>query len=180
MLNDLNGLKTLILNADFRPLNRYPLSYCTWQEAVKALVTDRVHVVSEYDHAVHSPSTSIRVPSVVCLKEYVKEPAQEPALTRQNIFIRDLYTCQYCGEEHAGRYLTLDHVIPRSRGGDSSWTNLVAACKSCNSRKSDKIPGKEFAHPLQKPFVPTAYQLQSRSRQMMAEHLPESWKDFLS
>ena len=103
----------LVLNADFRPLSYYPLSLWSWQETVKAVFLDRVNIVSEYDRFVRSPTFEMRLPSVVSLKTYVK-PALYPAFTRFNVFLRDRFTCQYCGAKDD---LTFDHLIPRSRGG---------------------------------------------------------------
>ena len=101
----------LVLNADFRPLSYLPLSLWPWQEAVKAAMLERVVVVAEYDALVHSPSVEFRIPSVVVLKEYVK-PARATAFTRFNLFLRDEFTCQYCGDRD---HLTFDHVVPRSQ-----------------------------------------------------------------
>ena len=103
----------LVLNADFRPLSYYPLSLWCWQDTIKAVFMDRVTIVSEYDTVVRSPSFSFKLPSVVCLKSYVK-PSRHPAFTRFNVFLRDRFTCQYCA---AREELTFDHVIPRSKGG---------------------------------------------------------------
>ncbi len=93
------GLKhypALVLNADYRPLSYYPLSLWPWQEAVKAAWLDRVDIVSEYDEVVRSPSTMIKIPSVVVLKDYIK-PQKQVAFTRFNLFLRDEFCCQYCG-----------------------------------------------------------------------------------
>ena len=113
----------LVLNADYRPLSYYPLSLWSWQDTIKAVFLDRVNIVSEYEVAVHSPSFTMKLPSVVSLKSYVK-PARNPAFTRFNVFLRDRFACQYCGGEDD---LTFDHVIPRSRGGADSWERLTAA-----------------------------------------------------
>ena len=86
----------LVLNADYRPLSYYPLSIWCWQDAIKAVFLDRVNIVSEYDKTVRSPSFEIRLPSVISLKTYVK-PSRHPAFTRFNVFLRDRFTCQYCG-----------------------------------------------------------------------------------
>ena len=126
----------LVLNADFRPLSYYPLSIWSWQDAIKAVFLDRVNIVSEYDYAVRSPSFSMKLPSVVSLKSYVK-PSRFPAFTRFNVFLRDRFTCQYCGSRDD---LTFDHVVPRSKGGVTSWQNVVAACSCCNLRKADMMP----------------------------------------
>jgi len=125
---------SLVLNADYRPLSYYPLSLWPWQEAVKAVWLDRVRIVAEYEETVHSPSTEIRIPSVVVLKEFVK-PRKRVAFTRFNLFLRDEFTCQYCG---ATGDLTFDHVVPRAAGGVTSWENVVAACAKCNLRKGSK------------------------------------------
>ncbi len=114
----------LVLNADYRPLSYYPLSLWPWQEAIKAAFLDRVTIVAEYDAIVRSPTTEIRIPSVVVLKDYVK-PQKRVAFTRFNLFLRDEFCCQYCG---ARGDLTFDHVVPRARGGITSWENVVAAC----------------------------------------------------
>ena len=121
----------LVLNADFRPLSYYPLSLWSWQESVKAVFLDRVNIVSEYDRYVRSPTFEIKLPSVVSLKTYVK-PALYPAFTRFNVFLRDRFSCQYCGTRED---LTFDHLIPRSRGGQTRWDNVTTACAPCNLRK---------------------------------------------
>ena len=128
----------LVLNADFRPLSYYPLSLWSWQESVKAVFLDRVNIVSEYDRFVRSPSFEMRLPSVVSLKTYVK-PALYPAFTRFNVFLRDRFTCQYCG---AKEDLTFDHLVPRSRGGQTRWDNVVAACAPCNLEKGGAMPAE--------------------------------------
>ena len=114
----------LVLNADFRPLSYYPLSLWSWQDTVKAVFLDRVNIVSEYEREVKSPSFVMRLPSVVSLKNYVK-PARYPAFTRFNVFLRDKFSCQYCGDP---KELTFDHVVPRSKGGMTRWDNVVTAC----------------------------------------------------
>ena len=118
----------LVLNADYRPLSYYPLSLWSWQDTLKAVFLDRVNIVSEYETKVHSPTTAISLPSVVSLKNYVKPP-QYPAFTRFNVFLRDGFTCQYCGSDQD---LTFDHVVPRRVGGQTAWENVVAACSPCN------------------------------------------------
>ena len=87
----------LVLNADFRPLSYFPLSLWPWQETVKAVFLDRVSILSEYDRVVHSPSFSMKLPSVIALKEFIPQE-RRPAFTRFNVFLRDRFRCQYCGE----------------------------------------------------------------------------------
>ncbi|MEM7684196.1 MAG: HNH endonuclease, partial [Pseudomonadota bacterium] len=123
----------LVLNADYRPLSYFPLSLWPWQDAIKAAFLDRVSIVAEYEIEVHSPSIAMKLPSVVVLRDYVR-PARYPAFTRFNLFLRDEFSCQYCGTNGE---MTFDHVIPRSRGGRTTWENVVAACGRCNLRKGN-------------------------------------------
>ena len=165
----------LVLNADFRPLSYYPLSLWSWQDAIKAVFLDRVNIVSEYDTEVHSPSFTLRLPSVVSLKSYIK-PAEYPAFTRFNVFLRDRFECQYCGDPSD---LTFDHLIPRSRGGMTTWENVVTACSPCNLRKGGLMPAKAGMWPAQKPVRPTVYQLHKNGRLFPPNHLHHSWQDYL-
>ncbi len=174
----LDSCQALVLNADFRPLSYFPLSLWHWQEAVKAVVGDRVSVVSTYDRVVRSPSWEMPLPSVIALKEYIPA-AKRPAFTRFNVFLRDRFSCQYCGDQLAAHDLTFDHVVPRSRGGRTTWENVVAACAPCNLIKGNRMPGETGMHPLIRPVQPTSWELQERGRAFPPNHLHESWRDFL-
>lgn len=167
----------LVLNADFRPLSYFPLSLWSWQDALKAVFLDRVDVVSQYETMVRSPSFEMRLPSVVSLKTYVSH-ARTPAFTRFNVFLRDSFTCQYCGST-AREQLTFDHVIPRSRGGRTTWDNIVAACSGCNIRKGGRMPRAARMIPARKPKRPTMFELNERGRAFPPHYLHESWQDFL-
>ena len=158
MVPSLNNCHALVLNADFRPLSYFPLSLWPWQEAIKAVFLDRVNVISEYDRRVHSPSMEVALPSVISLKEYVPV-SQKPAFTRFNVFLRDHFSCQYCGQRFNSQDLTFDHVIPRSRGGTTRWDNIVTACSPCNLKKGSRPASKGGMWPLRKPQMPSAYQL---------------------
>lgn len=165
----------LVLNADFRPLSYYPLSLWSWQDAIKAVCLDRVNIISEYEKVVHSPSFEMALPSVVSLKEYV-QPSRHPAFTRFNVFLRDKFQCQYCGSKND---LTFDHVIPRSKGGRTTWDNVVAACAPCNLRKSNRLPREIGMVPVQKPYRPTVFDLHNNGRAFPPNYLHESWMDYL-
>ena len=145
-----SGWPCLVLNADFRPLSYYPLSLWPWQEVIKAVFLDRVDVVSTYDQEVRSPSFRMKLPSVVSLKHYVAQD-RPPAFTRFNLFLRDSFTCQYCS---AAEDLTFDHVIPRSRGGRTTWENIVTACAPCNGRKGGRTPAQAGMKLRQTPVRP--------------------------
>ena len=169
------GFPSLVLNADYRPLSYFPLSLWSWQDAVKAVFLDRVNIVAEYEHAVSSPTFQMKLPSVVSLKTYVK-PSRHPAFTRFNVFLRDGFACQYCGTDHD---LTFDHLIPRSRGGRTTWENIVSACAPCNLRKGGKMPQHSGMRPHRKPRRPTMHELQHVGRRFPPHHLHESWLDYL-
>jgi 5-methylcytosine-specific restriction endonuclease McrA len=112
---------------------------------------------------------------VVSLKTYVK-PARWPAFTRFNVFLRDRFSCQYCGD---GDDLTFDHLVPRSKGGQTTWENVVAACSSCNLRKGGKMPREAKMWPAQHPFRPSVHELHTNGRLFPPNYLHESWQDFL-
>lgn len=165
----------LVLNADYRPLSYYPLSLWPWQDAVKAKWLDRVDIVAEYEDCVHSPSTTIRIPSVVVLKSYIK-PQKRVAFTRFNLFLRDDFCCQYCGAQGE---LTFDHVVPRAAGGVTSWQNVVAACGPCNLRKGSKLLHQTGYNLRKPPRQPEAEQLHNQGRKFPPNYLHKSWMDFL-
>lgn len=175
----LDSFPALVLNADFRPLSYFPLSLWPWQEAIKAVFLERVNVVSEYDRAVHSPSFQMRLPSVISLRDYVPQ-SRWPAFTRFNLFLRDRFTCQYCGWHGPSSELTFDHVLPKSRGGRTNWENVVTACSCCNLRKANRLPGElPGTIPRAKPARPTTFLLNANGRHFPPNFLHESWRDFL-
>lgn len=165
----------LVLNADFRPLSYYPLSLLSWQDSVKAVFLDRVNIVSEYDRYVSSPTFKMRLPSVVSLKTYVK-PALYPAFTRFNVFLRDRFSCQYCGKKED---LTFDHLIPRALGGLTRWDNVVTACAPCNLAKGSELAADVGMIPMQEPYRPTVFELHRNGRRFPPNYLHESWLDYL-
>jgi 5-methylcytosine-specific restriction endonuclease McrA len=125
----------LVLNASYEPIN-----VCAARRAI-VLVLKGVASTEEHAHAhVHSSRQALRLPSVIRLLEYRRIPVQTRSLSRKNILLRDRYTCQYCLDTRPSSELTLDHVVPRSRGGESTWENLVACCLRCNNRKGNRTP----------------------------------------
>ncbi len=175
----LEACPALVLNADFRPLSYFPLSLWSWQDVIKAVYLDRVTVIEEYDRVIHSTNAEIRLPSVISLKEYIS-PAIYPNFTRFNLFLRDRFTCQYCGFVAGnGRELTFDHVIPRRMGGRTRWENITSACPSCNLQKGGRTPEQAHMSLLSKPGRPTIYALQNIGRSYPPNYLHDSWRDFL-
>ena len=150
----------LVLNADYRPLSYYPLSLWCWQDAVRDVFLDRVNIVSEYDREIRSPSFTMRLPSVISLKTFIK-PSEYPNFTRFNVFLRDKFTCQYCGDH---KNLTFDHLVPKSKGGMTSWENVVTACTCCNVKKGNRLSKDCAMFPKIKPYRPTEEQLHRNGR----------------
>ena len=132
--NFLQKNSALVLNADFRPLSYFPLSLWAWQDSIKASISNRVNIIAEYDEVVRSPSVEIKIPSVVVLKDYIR-PNSASAFTRFNLFLRDEFKCQYCSLKGE---MTFDHIIPRSKGGKTTWENVVASCQKCNLKKGSR------------------------------------------
>ncbi len=178
MFEPLENCPALVLNADFRPLSYFPLSLWPWQETVKAVFLERVNIVSEYERPVRAPSLTMLLPSVVSLKRYIAS-RRRPAFTRFNVFLRDRFTCQYCGAAGATETLTFDHIIPKSRGGKTVWENVVTACEPCNLRKGGSARDECGIHPRVMPYRPTVHQLQKNGRAYPPNYLHESWRDFL-
>jgi 5-methylcytosine-specific restriction endonuclease McrA len=178
VLPPLESCPALVLNADYRPLSYFPLSLWSWQDAVKAVFLDRVTILSEYDRAVHSPTFAMRLPSVIALREYIAT-SRYPAFTRFNVFLRDSFRCQYCDLRKPTPDLTFDHVVPRSRGGRTSWENVVTACGICNMRKGNRLPHQCGMHPHRAPWRPQSFELQENGRAFPPNYLHDSWRDYL-
>ena len=165
----------LVLNADFRPLSYYPLSIWCWQDAVKSVFLDRVSIVSNYKRKIRSPSFEMNLPSVIALKSFI-QPSKNPNFTRFNVFLRDKFSCQYCGDR---KDLTFDHLLPKSRGGLTDWNNVVTACSSCNVRKGGKLYKDCDLKLTNKPYAPTVEDLHRNGRNFPPNFLHESWMDYL-
>ena len=165
----------LVLNADFRPLSYYPLSIWCWQDAVKSVFLDRVSIVSNYKRKIRSPSFEMNLPSVIALKSFI-QPSKNPNFTRFNVFLRDKFACQYCGDR---KDLTFDHLLPKSRGGLTDWNNVVTACSSCNVKKGGKLYKDCELKLTSKPYAPTVEDLHRNGRNFPPNFLHESWMDYL-
>jgi 5-methylcytosine-specific restriction endonuclease McrA len=149
---------TLVLNADYSPLGVAPLSALNWKEAIKLIYLSQVDVIEQYsDWFVHSPSVTMQVPSVVVSKTYVKS-SRSVKFNKQNLCIRDNYTCQYCNQIFDIKSLTIEHVIPRCHGGKTTWTNVTMACSRCNTRKGHRLD----VHPQRLPYKPSIGEIISK------------------
>ena len=162
----------LVLNATFEPIN------VTAVRRAMVLLLKGVAQAEELNHhEVHSTSRAIKVPSVIRLLAYRHIPQQTRALSRKNILLRDRNTCQFCCRVFPASELTLDHVVPRSRGGHSSWENLVACCYQCNNRKGDRTPEEAGIKLARRPRPFTLYT--SRQLMRLIGHRDEKWRKYL-
>ncbi len=157
--------KVLVLNGDYTAI-----TLCSVQKAFVLLFLDKAEMIAKSDHgALRTISHSYPKPSIIRLQRYVRVPYKGIALSRHNLFKRDHFECQYCGST---RNLTLDHMMPRSRGGDSGWTNLLTACSRCNHKKGDRTPEEAGMPPRQKPRRPTLTSFLRAS----AGHVDDTWQ----
>src|SRR6202020_1221113 len=161
-----DGGRVLVLNATYEPIN-----VCTVRRAVVLLLKEKAEVIEQSERQLHSANSSITRPAVIRLVTYVKVPrdSQRRKITRRAVFARDDWTCQYCGSR---AQLTVDHVVPRSKGGLSTWDNIVASCAPCNRRKGNLLPrqvGMRLTKPPRTPSPTVFIQVASPS-------IPASWR----
>lgn len=169
-------MDTLLLNADHRPI-----SVITWKEAMTFIVEDSVQVVAYYpDRFINSAKRQWQVPCVIALKKYVKTRQMVP-FSRKGIYSRDNNTCQYCSSTPGKDFLTLDHVVPKSRGGKKNYENIVTACHNCNQKKANKTPAEAGMTLLNLPKKPSPHQLlEMQSKKILGENAGAHWAPWLS
>src|SRR5690242_483046 len=161
--------RVLVLNATYEPIN-----VCTVRRAVVLLLKDKAEVIERSDWELHSATRTMSRPVVIRLVSYVRIPrdTHRRKITRRAVFARDNWTCQYCGSRSN---LTVDHVIPRSKGGGSGWDNIVASCAPCNRRKGDALLRQVNMHPRVKPRTPGAHIF----IQLASPTIPSTWRQYL-
>ncbi len=165
--------KVLLLTAWY-----FPTKILSWQDAVKMVYEETVEVVSEYDETISSPSVTWNMPAVIRLKKSTRNHKKGVKFSRVNLYTRDKYKCQYCNKGPLPvRALSYDHVIPRASGGQTTWTNIVAACKTCNSLKDDKSCDQAGMWPRTNPYRPKTLPLTAPIIQ--EDDAPEEWLPFL-
>lgn len=152
-----------------------PPSTVTWKVAIKAIFTGAAQLVHEYeDWEVHSPSTTMKVPSVVMVRDYIHFQKQIP-WNGELLMLRDEYRCQYCMEEFPAQRLTEDHVLPRKFGGKTSWDNIVAACSPCNHRRGHNVK----IQPNRAPYMPSYWELVEKIKKFDIVVPDENWVNYL-
>ena len=163
-------LKALKLDSSFKPIEVIDAL-----EALILCIIGKAKAIETYEEKVNSVRESFELPAVIVINRYVKYRMGDGAPTRQNIIWRDKNVCQYCGNDFKTSELTVDHVLPKSRGGKNTWKNLVAACVPCNQKKGAKTAVEADMHPIRKPFVPKDTILKNVSETQMSE----TWKNYL-
>lgn len=178
----------LILNRNWQPVNVATVARAlvlVWNEAARVVDPDNFQLYTwadwsriaprEGDAFIQAVRRRLRVPEVIVLAEYDRLPSAAVSFSRRNVFKRDHWTCQYCGMQPGGEELTIDHVVPRSQGGTSTWDNCVLSCIDCNHRKADRTPDQAGMKLRKAPVRPTWKPLYARH----AERI-ESWSKFIS
>jgi 5-methylcytosine-specific restriction endonuclease McrA len=162
--------RVLVLNASYEPIN-----VCTVRRAAVLILKNRAEILEEGEWALHAESFTLARPVVIRLLTYVRVPrdAHRRKITRRAVFARDRWTCQYCGHERGN--LTVDHVIPRSKGGCSTWENIVTCCAPCNRRKGDRLPRQAKMVPTRAPKAPSA----TIFIHVAAPTIPAAWEQYL-
>lgn len=177
---NLNAYPALVLNADMLPLSTNPLSVMNWQDAVLASTSSSHDVLSEYEREVRSPGTTIRLPSVLAVRSYVRQD-RPASLSRWNLFLAHGFRCAYCTGRFRTADLTFDHVVPKARNGLSVWSNLVPACGPCNNRKGDRSPERAGMVLRHKPFHPTCQDINLAGMRHVVRtaDIREEWRSWL-
>ncbi|MBI2871795.1 MAG: HNH endonuclease [Chloroflexi bacterium] len=164
----MNDARVLLLNCNYTPLN-----ICGVRRAIVLLDRGKAELLENGRGELRSPTTVFTIPSVIRLIYSVKRPVFGRRLSRREAFLRDRYTCQYCGS--AARELTLDHVVPRHKGGLHSWENVVSACTVCNHRKAGRTPQEANMRLLREPKAPRP----NPYHMFHSRHIRDEWRKFI-
>ena len=165
---------TLLLDQSYRPVK-----IISWQRAITLLFLSKIEIISEYDHEVRSTSVVFKMPAVARLVKAFKRPKKPVKFSRVNIYSRDGWMCQYCpgSKTRTMGELTYDHVIPKRSGGKTTWTNIVASCEPCNTKKGGRSPSQASMKLKKKPVRPTWVPLVQVV--VSKESCPDAWRDYL-
>ena len=164
--------RTLLLSQGYEPIK-----IISWQRAMTLLTLDKVEVIEEYDAQIAATSMVINVPAVVRLRKAFRRHAKPVKFSRVNIYARDAHRCQYCGMKCTIDELTYDHVIPRSRGGRTTWDNIVSCCYDCNAEKANRTPVEAGMKLLSTPARPTW--IPSVQIRVSTKSVPDAWRDYV-
>lgn len=171
----MSSLRSLLLNSSYEPMR-----VVSWQKALVLWFQGKVEVLEYHSEFVRSVQRKFQLPSVLRLKSYVRPrgPGSNAVrFCRENVYIRDSYTCQYCSIKLPAKQLTLDHVVPASHNGPKNWTNVVSACRPCNQRKANRTPTKANMPLLSEPRAPSW--LPTLALEIGEDNVPTDWSPYL-
>ena len=164
--------RTLLLTPWF-----FPHKILRWQDAVTMVFLEKADVIVEYEETIRSPSVEMSLPAVIRVRKAMRSMKSGIKFSRANVYARDRFTCQYCGRRFVMQQLSYDHVVPRSAGGRTEWTNIVTACKPCNNRKGCRTCDDAGMWPQSPPLRPKSLPLTGPFVDI--ERAPPEWQDFL-
>ena len=168
-----SSVRALLLNSSYEPMQ-----IVGWQKAMILFFQGKVEVIEYHPFFARTICATFQLPSILRLKKYVRPGNRDRVrFCRENVYIRDNFTCQYCGQQFSSSVLTLDHVVPASHNGQKSWTNVVTACRSCNQRKANRTPHQARMPLKTVPQMPTW--LPTLQYKFDTEGVPSSWLDYL-
>jgi 5-methylcytosine-specific restriction endonuclease McrA len=153
-----------------------PIEIINWQDAFKLIFLEKAEIIREYEKKIHSAKNSFNMPAVIRLYNSFRRPRKRVKFNRKNIIARDRWRCQYCGKKFPASDLTFDHVIPKSRGGATTWENIVSCCTTCNDKKRDRTPAVANMKLKRKPSRPDWMPIAAMS--LSKRQIPEPWRDF--
>ena len=164
----------LLLNGNGKPVSYFPLSTINWKTAIRLIFTRNVIIIKNHDSwRVRSPSMEVEVPSIIMLRRFHKIQ-NYVKFSRSNVYLRDMYRCQYCSNIFETKNLTLDHVKPKSKGGQTNWENIVTCCKTCNTSK-----GSKSLEPINTPAKPTFAHLLNGHKLNKQDFPDKAWIDYI-
>lgn len=167
-------LKSLLLNSSYEPMR-----IVSWQKALILWFQEKVEILEFHSSYARSSKTKFQLPSVLKLKQYVRPKNRNVVrFCRENVYLRDEYTCQYCGHEFHPKQLTLDHVVPASKQGLKNWTNVVTACRDCNQKKANRTPTQAKMPLLNEPRMP--HWLPMADYEFKLGGVPDNWYQYLN
>ncbi len=169
----MSSLRSLLLNSSYEPMR-----VVSWQKALVLWFQGKVEILEYHSAFARSVQRRFQLPSVLRLKAYVRPRTSNAVrFCRENVYIRDKYTCQYCATRLPAKQLTLDHVVPASQNGPKSWTNVVSACRECNQRKANRTPRTANMPLLTEPRAPNW--LPTLQLEISEDHVPPDWAPYL-
>ncbi len=167
-------MQTLVLNATYEIMK-----IVSWRQAVKLFFIEKVDIIEEYEKNILTPTLIMKVPAVVKYKKLIKIKHQSLRFSKTNVYTRDNFICQYCNCKLLNKEdLTIDHIIPKSRGGVSSWINCITACKKCNMRKADRTPKEANMLLYKEPRQPNQNESHILSIKFNKNIAPDIWKNY--